>query len=1041
MKPEQRSKNLLGITRSQAKMYEYSVPSQYHIAISRDPARLFPLTIGLIGDFASQICSKSKDEGLFIESQNHLNFAAYFFDAYLESKLNRYLDPYTGVMSSAAYYLCDLPGSSHVLAKRIDTEALDLDCQGLERLMAWLLKGDFTATLDRLDGVYGEYINEFSSSLIGYYVNGSGEQRCHAAFEGLRTYVYNSGTPRQLLFADILCALGKKRLVNSTWYCLPRYSGLSLPEWLPILQKKDFIKELWPAQHLLGAQGVFQGKSAVVQMPTSAGKTRATEIIIRSAFLSKRTVLTVIVAPFKALCHEIRDNLGEAFRDESVDINELSDVLQTDFEIDIASKRNEILVITPEKLLYVLRHIPELAKKIGLLIYDEGHQFDSPTRGVTYELLLTSLKTLVSDSVQTVLISAVISNAESINNWLNGGDAQIVSGTNLNPTYRTLAFTSWLDQLGRLDFVSPENPEQLDFFVPRVIEQFDLNLRHRERKRRKFPEKEDGRSVALYLGLKLMQNGSVAIFCGTKATAAGFCEKIIEAYDRGLSLRSPDGFSDPGELRRLCFLYERSLGPESPATLSAKLGVFTHHGNTPHGIRLAVEYAMKEGLIRFVVCTSTLAQGVNLPIRYLIVASIYQGVDRIKVRDFHNLIGRAGRSGMHTEGSIIFADHEVYDKRYSRDDKWKWVQVRNLLEPKNSEPCVSTLLSIFEPLRSDDERYTIRMEPLDFAKTYVDNPSELNDLPVQFAKEHADKGFSQEGLERQIKGKIHIIAAIESYLMAHWDESGSNISQDNIDVLARGTLAYYLSDEENRNRLIELFRLLAINIEKKVTDAVRRKVFGITLYGISDSLMIEAWVNENIEQLIAAESHEQLLEVLWPVLVQHIQNLTFRRCDKAQALKELAFQWIQGVPFCELFKILTEANCKIGHGKRPRNPQIEYVVDICENALSYDGMLLVGAITEFCKLIHSEKEDLIENLQWLQKRLKYGLSSPAAISLYELGFADQVIATDLSSVIGTAFSRREAIKEIRKNEDKVRELLNNYPRYFNQLLNNLLLEI
>ena len=65
---------------------------------------------------------------------------------------------------------------------------------------------------------------------------------------------------------------------------------------------------------------------------------------------------------------------------------------------------------------------------------------------------------------------------------------------------------------------------------------------------------------------------------------------------------------------------------------------------------------MKEGLVRFVVCTSTLAQGVNLPIRYLIVTSVYQGKEQIKVRDFHNLIGRAGRAGMHTEGSILFAD-------------------------------------------------------------------------------------------------------------------------------------------------------------------------------------------------------------------------------------------------------------------------------------------------------------------------------------------------------------------------------------------------
>ena len=97
---------------------------------------------------------------------------------------------------------------------------------------------------------------------------------------------------------------------------------------------------------------------------------------------------------------------------------------------------------------------------------------------------------------------------------------------------------------------------------------------------------------------------------------------------------------------------------------------------------------MRTDRARFVICTSTLAQGVNLPIRYLLVTSVYQGAERIKVRDFHNLIGRAGRAGMHTEGSILFADADVYDGRNRNNDKWRWKQVKELLEPSNSEPCI-----------------------------------------------------------------------------------------------------------------------------------------------------------------------------------------------------------------------------------------------------------------------------------------------------------------------------------------------------------------
>jgi POLQ-like helicase len=169
-----------------------------------------------------------------------------------------------------------------------------------------------------------------------------------------------------------------------------------------------------------------------------------------------------------------------------------------------------------------------------------------------------------------------------------------------------------------------------------------------------------------------VKNGAVAIFCGRKDTAANLCQKAVDLFERRAPLDKPSIYSDADETKRLYYLHTQNLGSEAAATRSAQLGIFSHHGNTPHGIRLAVEHAMRKGLVRFVVCTSTLAQGVNLPLRYLIVTSVYQGGERIKVRDFHNLIGRAGRAGMHTEGSILFADHVVYDGRNRFKDKWRW---------------------------------------------------------------------------------------------------------------------------------------------------------------------------------------------------------------------------------------------------------------------------------------------------------------------------------------------------------------------------------
>ncbi|WP_182812691.1 DEAD/DEAH box helicase [Bacillus sp. ME78] len=1040
MKPENRSKQLLGVTQSKAKMYEYNVPLGDHINISRDPSRLFPLAIGLLGDVAVQTISESLDEESLSDLRKNLEFSARFFDAYLQSRLEANLNPYLLLLGASSYHLCDLPGSAIVLANNIDIKSLDLECEGIEILLLWLLKGDFSNQIIYSGGSFKRYIEEISRLVVSYFKKGMNNDELLESANALRKNVYASGTSRQLLITDVVCAVIRKRILNSTWYSLPMYSSIDISQWQSTLYKKSFIRELWPAQHLLGKKGVFRGESAVVQMPTSAGKTKATEIIIRSAFLSGRTSLAVIVAPFRALCHEISNGLIKAFQDESITVDELSDVLQPDFEIEAILEGKQVLIVTPEKLLYILRHTPDLANSIGLLIYDEGHQFDNGTRGITYELLLTSLKEMVPKTIQTVLISAVISNAQSVGNWLNGEDNMLVSGTNLIPTYRTIAFTSWLDQLGRLEFVKQNNPDNQEFYVPRVLEEQELELKGREKKRRVFPEKNDGKSIALYLGLKLAINGSVAIFCGTKTSVTSMCEKIVEAYERELDIVKPLVFSDEAEVKRLHFLYQSHLGYKDVTTQSAALGVFTHHGNIPMGIRLSVEHAMKEGLIKFVICTSTLAQGVNLPIRYLIVTSVYQGGERIKTRDFHNLIGRVGRSGMHTEGSIIFADPIVYDKRKLARDSWRWKQIEKMLKPENAEPCASTILSLFEPLESEYGRYHIPMEPLTFVKDYLQDIRIITAFAKHLVLDHGDKAFTTESLNRQIDRKINIISSIESFLMAHWDTLNSEDTEERISELAKGTLAYYLANTSQQQQIIDLFILIANNIKEKVSESSRCRAYGKTLFGVYQSVNIENWVIENIHVLIACENIESLLKVVWPVISENIQNKIFNKCNKPEVLINIAEQWIQGVTFGDLYNYIADNDMRLVSKVQQRQLKIEHVIDICEQAIAYEGTLVLGAIIEIIDFIYQEKhEELTNNLRKLQKRMKYGLSSAKAVAIYELGFADRVVTIELCSIMKeTSSFKRALIKEFIRSEVEVRLLLCKYPSYFTGILENIL---
>lgn len=582
MKPEKKSYYLLNVTRAKAKMFEYHVPKSDHIKIPEDPTKLLTISIGLLGDFAAAINRGESGNEQLSELKKNLLFSAHFFDFYLQSNLAINLDSYLMLLGAASYYLCDLQGSASVLIKDINRETLDLNGEGLETLLFCLLYSEYDYTDKHL---FSDLNNNIIKNILYFYKEASHEHELINSVVKLRNEVYINGTPRQLLLGDLIAAIVKKKLENSAWKNLPLYSGVSKEKWQPILQKNSFIKEFWPAQHLLGKAGILKGKSAVIQMPTSAGKTKSTELIIRSAFLSGRATLAVIVAPFRALCNEIKNTLADAFYNEPIKIDELSDTLQIDFKFSDLLGHQQILVLTPEKLFYILKHSVDLASKIDLLILDEGHQFDSGTRGVTYELLLTSLNLKIPQEAQKILISAVISNAKDIGEWLNG-ESNVVDGEALIPAFKSIAFASWLDQQGRIEYVNATDIDRNEFFVPRVIEKIELNKKGRERKKRYFPEKGDGQSIAIYLGFKLVSNGSIAIFCGSKPTAVSICEKAIDIIERNTHLKQPKEYSNYQEVIRLRNLHILNLGEDSSASISSQYGIFSHHGNVPHGSRL-----------------------------------------------------------------------------------------------------------------------------------------------------------------------------------------------------------------------------------------------------------------------------------------------------------------------------------------------------------------------------------------------------------------------------------------------------------------------
>lgn len=1043
MKPESTSRRYFGITRSKGKMYELGLPEESHIAVPADvePAALFPLSIGNLVDASAAVNDAADVQaGLTEELRDDIGFAASFFDAYLGSRFNTEVTREVTLLASASYFLGQRPGSSLVLARRLATDG----CDAIEQLIIWTLQANWHQPPTLTEHKFGGVLHGLSVRMVAHFNDGEPPESVIALLKELRYSAYASGTSREVVLAEVTSAVIKLRLASSSWKLLPDFSGLDTGAWANAIRRPGFPKELWPSQKLLGKAGLFAGRSGVVQMPTSAGKTRSVEIILRSAFLADRTRVAVLVAPFRALCHEIATSLRHSFKGEDVKINELSDALQLDFMDQLAELFGQaapttryLLVLTPEKLLYALRQEQALVNHIGMVVYDEGHQFDTGPRGITYELLLTEIKGLLPASAQTVLISAVIKNAAAVGTWLIGEEPNVVDGSGLLATARSVAFATWTESLGRLLFFESDSFVRPDYFVPRSIETQELERRGRERSRRFFPEKGDDawKDVSLYLGIRLAPNGAVAVFCGRKDTANGLAERAVEVYERGFKLAAPAGASDPAEIQRLTYLATQHFGGDSIVARAAALGIFVHHGTTPQGLRLSIEHAMQGELIKLVICTSTLAQGVNLPIRYLIVSGFNQGGERIKTRDFQNLVGRAGRAGMHTEGLVLFADPKVIDN--SRTERWRLQAAVGLLKPENSEETSSSLLELLEPLASSDGQNNL--PAAEVLEAYFMRGEKLEAWAMEIANTHQRLGFDQRSLMREISKRQKLLTALESYLLANRGIEDFEALLPKVRALATSTLAYALADDGSKAALVQLFELAATHIERLVPEPPRQAMFAKTLLGVVDAAEVEAWVREREEVLRQISTAGDWLQAVWPLLNAVVAEKLLTQMEPVDMALQLAQGWMRGAPYRELIDMALNAGATKPWGDAGRRRLTDAdVLQFLEGCLGFDCPLVIAAVGQFLFGSTGLNAEGTAVLNDFQKFMKYGLPSKLAVSTYESGLADRHIAQDvalelwLAGYDGSYFG--SALEEYRET---VANVLTSYPAYFSAVLEGL----
>lgn len=449
------------------------------------------------------------------------------------------------------------------------------------------------------------------------------------------------------------------------------------------------VSELWPSQisalnhNLLGSEA-----STVVKMPTSAGKTRVAELAIVHTLITKPGSKCVYIAPYRALVYELEQSFLNLFGDLGFSVSSVLGTYETDDFQELLTTDADILVMTPERLDLLQRAQPEFLKNVRLFVLDEGQIVQDISRGVKFELLLTRLKRRLPN-VRFLFLSAVVPQ-ETLNDfavWFNADPNRDIITSEWRPSIQRVAEFEWQNEKGTIRYSNLEDIAILQEFVSGVIKQQQYRFLNQMTGRintKIFPDSTNKSQTAAELAFRFAEQGSVLVFCSNpkwvKAVADALNTRL--EYTKLIGEQVPSYFSDHSLTRSVTYA-KAWLGNDHKITEFLKNGIAVHHGALPDVLKTAIEQDFRDRQFRVLIATNTLAQGVNLPIRTVIVHSCWVKRDEMMVpipaRDYWNIAGRAGRAGRETEGTIIHivmspTDARIFQEYLALRDKVEYVE-------------------------------------------------------------------------------------------------------------------------------------------------------------------------------------------------------------------------------------------------------------------------------------------------------------------------------------------------------------------------------
>lgn len=870
--------------------------------------------------------------------------------------------------ASGLYYLADYSSSAYLLANLFSIENY---VENIDGFLSGFLRRQVPTD------IYSEQLIKF----IKTGQNETLEKLINQITAELTISIQNNG--QNYLSLLLAKKILEKFKSNNIWADLLNYNNSEFwTDFVSANVNKDIpIWDFFPSQRQAILSGLIDKNETVsIQMPTSSGKTAICELFVYNEFKNNKNCKILYLAPFRALASELKNSFGKSLNNFGVKVKTIYGGNIPTQEEKIAIENSNILIATPEKFMAIEEIDPALVNSFTTVICDEGHLIDDSNRGLSYELLLTRLK----GEKRFIFISAIIPNITIINNWLGGKPDNVIK-SNYRPTKLDFAFLIHGKSSYMLD-VNPINAIPINYKLNRFITQEEFYfVNSNTGRRKKYPQTE--KTISSTVALKALPSGSVALFATSKGKrngVRGLVDEINKQIEYKLELPNPSEYADKAHLEKLKEYFTHIFNKDYPLTVSATNGFLYHNGDLPQFVREIIEESLRTHKVRLVVCTNTLAEGVNLPIKTIVLYSVtrkYKEPDSnrwlskfVNLRDLKNLVGRAGRAGQETKGLIIA----------TRPSDFKYLT--KLIKDDEIEPVKGFLYNLVEDLNRQIEKYNITL--------------------------------TNEILDEQRESFLRLLDLIDSSIihLLDFDIKENNVEKI-IKELLNSTLSSFQASEEEKKVLLNLFTLRSQKIKPYIEgnkfSILKASGANLREYGDYEKhIDFENDLFQSVNNLIG----EEWLTFIFDETIfkfSRIENIFEEYKISHNDLKQAIILWLKGEWYNNIATLFDN--------------DIDKTLNVVNRAILYDVYSTLGQVINLVDISLTENKIAISPQVFkFPQFISYGTLKKSVLDLVEIGFNERIANEKLSEIIEKRFDYsdiRDLKKYLVENESVIMDLI------------------